>query len=682
MTWAQAVPVALVTAAWCVLPGALVARAAGLRGAVCWGAGPLVSVALIATTAVLAGRAGVPWGPWPVLGVTAVLALLCAAVTAALRLRAGRSRSGPGDDAGDPADRPPFLLRAGPDGPLGGIALAVGVAVTVAIGWLTVMLAFGPVDAVSPTYDAIYHYSAVARILQTGDASSLTLGELNSPGLPSAYPAAWHDVVSLVVASTGASIPAASNLAAFTAAAVVWPLSCTLLVRQIVGLRAGALLVTPVLATAFTAMPWLLMNWGVLWPNLLGLALVPAGLAAVVTVLGLARDSVVGKVRALLLGATTVPALALAHPNAAVSPLVLGLSPVVVAAGLSTVRHVRERRFATAALAPAGALAAVAAVVWLLAWSPFLASVRTFDWQASMGAREALTGVLWNGTNKRPELVVVSVLVVVGAVLALRHARTAWLVPAHLTSALLYTLAVAREGDLVTALTGAWYNDSHRLAAMVPITGVPLATLGVLGAAGLAVRAVTAVRRAETTPERRRPAAVPVVAVLAAMLVLLTDGFRIGVHAAVIADVYRYETGRVLQPGQREFLEAAGRATEPGAVVAANPWTGNGLLYPLTGREVLFPHLSGTWTPDQELIRLRLHDAARDPVVCPAVRATGVGYVIDGPVTWWPWDPRADTYPGLSEIDRAPGFEPVLSGGGSTLYRITACGTEPTRSTG
>lgn len=678
MTWTQAVPVALVTAAWCVLPGALVARAAGLRGAVCWGAGPLVSVALIATTAVLAGRAGVRWGPWPVLGATAVLALLCAAVTAAVR-RVGRNRAGTG---GDPGGRPPFLLRAGPDGPLGGMALAIGAAVTVAIGWLTVMLAFGPVDAISPTYDAVYHYSAVARILQTGDASSLTLGELNSPGRPSAYPAAWHDVVSLVVASTGASIPAASNLAAFAAAAVVWPLSCTLLVRQVVGRRAGALLVTPVLATAFTAMPWLLLNWGVLWPNLLGLALVPAGLAAVVTVLGLTRDSAVGRFRALLLGAAAVPALALAHPNAAVSLLVLGLSPVLVAAATAAVRHVRERRFATAALAPAGALAAVAAVVWLLAWSPYLDGVRAFDWRASMGAREALTGVLWNGMNKRPELVVVSVLVVVGAVLALRHVRTAWLVPAHLTSALLYTLAVAREGDLVTALTGAWYNDSHRLAAMVPITGVPLATLGVLGAAGLVVRAVTALRRAGTTPERRRLLAVPVVAVLAAALVLLTDGFRIGVHAAVIADAYRYETGRVLQPGQREFLEAAGRATDPGAVVAANPWTGNGLLYPLTGREVLFPHLSGTWTPDQELIRLRLHDVARDPVVCPALRATGVGYVIDGPVTWWPWDPRADTYPGLSEIDRAPGFEPVLAGGGSTLYRITACGADPARSTG
>ncbi|WP_374108939.1 DUF6541 family protein [Pseudonocardia sp. ICBG1293] len=66
----------------------------------------------------------------------------------------------------------------------------------------------------------------------------------------------------------------------------------------------------------------------------------------------------------------------------------------------------------------------------------------------------------------------------------------------------------------------------------------------------------------------------------------------------------------------------------------------------------------------------------------PRAAGTGVGYVIDGPVTWWPWDPRADTYPGLSGIDRAPGFEPVLSGGGSTLYRITACGGVPARSTG
>ncbi len=51
-------------------------------------------------------------------------------------------------------------------------------------------------------------------------------------------------------------------------------------------------------------------------------------------------------------------------------------------------------------------------------------------------------------------------------------------------------------------------------------------------------------------------------------------------------------------------------------------------------------------------------------------------------MSYWPWDDRPHSFPGLSNLDDAPGFEPVLSGGGSTLYRITACGAVPARSTG
>ena len=116
----------------------------------------------------------------------------------------------------------------------------------------------------------------------------------------------------------------------------------------------------------------------------------------------------------------------------------------------------------------------------------------------------------------------------------------------------------------------------------------------------------------------------------------------------------------------------------PDAIVAANPWTGNALVYPLTGRETMFPHLSGDWTPDQRLIQQRLHDAGKDPQVCAAVRATGLDYVIDGPVSYWPWDERSQAFPGLTGLDKVPGFEPVSSGGGSTLYRIMACGLDRT----
>ena len=54
-----------------------------------------------------------------------------------------------------------------------------------------------------------------------------------------------------------------------------------LLVRTLVGRSAGAALAAPVLSLGFIAFPWTLVTYGALWPNLLGVALVPAALAAV-----------------------------------------------------------------------------------------------------------------------------------------------------------------------------------------------------------------------------------------------------------------------------------------------------------------------------------------------------------------------------------------------------------------
>lgn len=674
MSWAAAVPAALVAAAWCVLPGLLLTRALGWRGLISWAAAPLLSVSLIATVAVLAGRFGIPWGVWPVVAATVLIGAVTVAVRVLARHQVHRRSS---EATGSrPVRQAPWTK--GDDGRYAGATLAVGMAVTIAIGWLTAVLAFGPVDTISPTYDAVHHYSAVAHILDTGDGSSLTLGELTTPGRPQAYPAAWHDLVALVVLSSGASVPVASNLVALAVATVVWPLSCVLLVRLCLGRRPGAYLVAPILSTAFTAMPWLVMTWGVLWPNLLGLALVPAGLATVVTLLGLSRGGPPDRPAALLLGVVAIPALGLSHPNALVSLLVLGLSPMVWAAAVSATRNVRAHHYLRAVTVPGAALAAVLAVLWLLAWSPFLASVRSFDWPASIGTREAVLGVLLNAMNERPELPVVSVLVVVGAVFALRRASTGWLVAAHLISALLYVLAVAHEGALTTALTGAWYNDSYRLAALIPVTGVPLAALGVTASVGLLIRFATRTGRLRAATRHRHVLTLVVITVVTAALVLITDGFRIGVHAFAVAKTYQREATWMLQPGQREFLEEAGQLMPPDAVVAANPWTGNALVYPLTGRATMFPHLSGNWTPDQKLIQQRLHDAAKDPQVCAAVRATGLDYVIDGPVSYWPWDERSQAFPGLTGLDKVPGFEPVSSGGGSTLYRIMACGLDRT----
>ena len=63
-TWLSALPAALAAVFWVVGPGLLVTRTSGLRGITAWGAAPAVSVALIATSAILGAGLGVPWGAW------------------------------------------------------------------------------------------------------------------------------------------------------------------------------------------------------------------------------------------------------------------------------------------------------------------------------------------------------------------------------------------------------------------------------------------------------------------------------------------------------------------------------------------------------------------------------------------------------------------------------------------
>jgi len=76
------------------------------------------------------------------------------------------------------------------------------------IGAVVVVQGIGSPETLSQTYDAVFHYNAIAYIVDSGNASSLTLNSLGTPGTPgSFYPSAWHDFASLLVLTTGASAP-------------------------------------------------------------------------------------------------------------------------------------------------------------------------------------------------------------------------------------------------------------------------------------------------------------------------------------------------------------------------------------------------------------------------------------------------------------------------------------------
>src|ERR1035437_2366043 len=68
--------------------------------------------------------------------------------------------------------------------------------------------------------------------------------------------------------------------------------------------------------------------------------------------------------------------------------------------------------------------------------------------------------------------------------------RLRWLLVSHGFLVFLYMLSAATTGWLTRELTGFWYDDPQRVAALIPMTAVPLAALGITSGADALARFV------------------------------------------------------------------------------------------------------------------------------------------------------------------------------------------------
>lgn len=640
MSWFSAVPIAFVAVLWLLLPGLPISYLLGLRGIAAWALAPVTSIALVASTAVVVQLAGIDWS-------IPVVLVACVVATAIVGLVAYLSRRG----TFVTADPDPRRLTA--------FAFA-GLLPALAIGAVTIVGTLGAPDAISQVFDTPFHYNALAFIRDTHEASALSLSSLGNPDLPGTfYPAAWHDFGSLVMMSTGADIPLAANVLCAVIAVVLWPLSCLLLVRQLFGRNTAALAITGVLSIAFPAFPWDLFGWGVLWPNLFGMSIAPAALALVLTVTGWAKDDAIGRGRGWLLLAVAVPATGLAHPNVLFSLVVLSVFPTAAALFLRARRLHRDGRAGRAFVEPAVFVAIVIGGWLFTATSSALTAARNWNWQPFETPANAVGETLLNATNLHEALWVLSAIVIVGMCTVRRHPALRWILAAHAATTVLYVLTAAFNRPDTRLLTGYWYNDSHRLAAMLPITGVPLAIAGIVFLAGL-------------LRHRLR-------ARLAAVAVVLTVGLVAGTGGLYHADrsvrlMFTYpqtEEPKLVTDEMRAFYARIQHEIPEHAKVIGNPFDGSVMFWALADREVVFPHFLATLSPDQEYLSRNLDDAASDPKVCRAVDRLGAEYVLIGRA-------KATTpnglYGGIAPIQRKKGFELIDSAGQTKLYRITACG--------
>ena len=562
-----------------------------------------------------------------------------------------------------------------------GAGLAVGALV------ITVQLArgIGTPDAISQTFDVSFHLNAIEHVVRTGNGSVFGLGDFTGNAY---YPLGWHQLGALVVQLTGIGVPSAAHAVNLAVGAVAWTSGCVALAAVVFRGVSWAAAVAGVVAAGFGAFPFRLVEYGVVYPNLLSVALIPGVLALLVVLVrpdghavaaavadGAGTDRPAARAAAGLAGVRwilLVAALggtALAQPNGTLSILALGLPVVLWALGGRAAANLRAGRRGSAAREVVAALGVVAAVA--LVWQVVRPPVEDIWWGPTKSMGSAVQKVLLGRPDSWATGWLVALLLLLGLVVLVVQRRRLWIAGPFVVAAFLYVVVASwPDPDVRLWFTGVYFNDAPRVAALVPVGGVLVCTAG-------AVWLVPVLRGlAERTSLGRRSWAVPAGAGVAALALLVgVAPANANVYLALRMTRHAHaREGNLLTVEERALLEQVAGVTPPDALIAVNPNTGAALAFAISGRAVTEPHIYSTPSDDELFLAANLRWIDEDPRVCEAVRRTGVGYVIDfGTHPVFPGNVPHD-YIGYSGLEPGRHLELLLSeGDDAELFRIVGC---------
>lgn len=632
---------------------------------------PLLSLFVIGSSALAAHFTGQRWG------VSWVVVLACVLAVAGL----WRWRRGQREWVQSLRHQSAVL-----GGYLGGIAIAVAT-----LG-RRLMWAFGNPDTIAQRYDNAFHLNASVYVYLSGRASSFDVGKLL--GLQF-YPASFHDAVALVMSASGLWVAPAVHAVNIFAIFVMWPLSLVLIVEPFFRMNwVGRIALGP-LSLGLNMFPYTLMDWGLIYPNILALSVTPALIGLGFSCLGKGNSSILTSRGSLALTIPAVVGAGLAHPNSiflmigACLPLAIlnafrlfkgGYSDLLDRIIMKTRRERYSevsRRLVSRVIGLLCMLAMVVAVP--VAWyrASIILGPGSSQWKPFQTTAQAVgESLLGTGMGRAP--FPLGIFVVVGFVWLVLHwrGRLWWGLGAGILASFYIVTSSLPQSSLRSALTGVFYTDSYRTAAYLTIVAVPFAILGVQWIWRYITFALLRVRPSLLGSNQLKSVEVLVALTAAVASCFVTAGSAsFSQQLNVIQRAYTYAPdSSILSKDEMTLLEEIERVTSPRDVIVVDPWTGAGLVYALAQRMPTQFYMLSPVDADVSLVNEKLRYAANDPQVCAAVHRLGATYALTLDPRRIADMPLTSQYEGLVDLGRAPGFEPVARVGGDALYRITACG--------
>lgn len=651
--WWSVLPQLVGAALLLVAPGLLVALGLRYRGFDALGLSPALSVGVIVLASTLSPFLHVRFTVLPVAIVAVALGVIAWFVSR-FRPRAGEM------------PRPGLWRRSAP---------FVACALALAVVGARVMQAIGGPEHFSQTYDAVFHLNSVKYALDTGNASSLTIGDMTGGGF---YPAGWNAVATLVASTFALDVPVAVNLTSIVLAAVFWPLGCVLAARWTIGRSSAVALAAGIASASLGAFPLLMMDFGVLYPNLLSISILPGSIALAAAISRVSPAWVPRDLSAVLALLLSLAGLLVAHPTTFMAWLTW-TAPMV---GVLAWKAFKLRRRGLLRLGRARFMVPLIGycVLFLILWIVLRPPSDASFWGPYHTVPQALGEAIVFSPLDLPAAWLVAPVALLGLWAALGRIRYKWLAGVFLIFTVLFVVVSGFPISRVRSiLTGVWYNDSYRIAALLPLVAVLLAAVGVEWICHnpyLSQLFKRVFRRGGPGIRRsglRTALEYALAAVLVAVAVVVGQVGGVNKEVEQAASKYALSADSPLvSSDELAIFQRLHNDVPKDAILIGNPYTGASLSYALGDRKSAQLHILSYVSPDLQEIYDHLDAVSKDPAVCRAVRSEHSYYVLDFGLL--EVHGGNHTPAGLARLDQNPGVQLVDSQGNAKLYKITACG--------
>ncbi|MDO4182771.1 MAG: hypothetical protein Q4E12_04095 [Coriobacteriia bacterium] len=712
--WISLIAAAAVALVFLYVPGYFLFRAARLERLTSLVLAPFAALVAYGVLAVVLEKAGVftTWA-WLFLP-TLVVCLAAACVSFAL----GRKRG--------VAAEPKRLGAQSFSGKKCALTAAAYVCVGLVLVGVVYLATIGSPEAYLQEFDNVFHTGTIRYFVKSGCYSVFSTGvypegATNPDAVPfywssggAFYPAAWHCLCAMIISATGVSIAVSINAVAVVLVGITFPLGACVLLKTLFPEDPLVVACGALGCLSFAAIPWDYLYFGPLYPNLLGICLLPVAMVCFISLFEKSGNQAGLALRVgMFVGACA--GIVLAHPNTLFSAVVLLAPFLCLAVSRAVQAKVKSPKHNRLVGAGVCALCAVCiAVIWVaLYFTPFMQNGPLADWWPSYASKLQTFVFVAAVAYKEPAQMLLAVAVVIGAVAACRSKQHRWLVVSYVLIAFIFLVDINTDGMLKSLMAGFWYTDSHRVGATLAMAGIPLACLGLATACRGAVwvcRKVAPKTAANPTPLTGALTAVVLVVFCVFNFVptagitpvgtaiskwlgynFINEQAQLETHTAfgMVEDYLRpmdpTNPNRVYTQEESRFMDKVKEIVPAGEVILNQPNDGSCFAAVENDANVYYRYLRGYDTDSEKMdswyIRDQLYQITTNANVQEAVKNTGAHYVVlldagdsvkrESHYLWT--KNTATSWYGLDAItDETPGFEVVLSEGDMRLYRIQA----------